>query len=121
MKRSTFILMLMSVIAGGGLFTLKYEVSELEDRLTTLQLATNAHHQEIHMLRAEWAYLNRPTRLDELGRRFLLLEPTKANQIITFREIPFRSQINRKLTTGSTVPPAADRDPPPKLTFLRVP
>lgn len=121
MKRSTLILMLMAVLAGAGLFTLKFEVSELEDRLATLSLTTNTHYRELHVLRAEWAYLNRPTRLEELGRRLLSLEPTKANQTINISEIPLRQQPNRRLTKGSTVPPAADHDPPPKLTFLRVP
>ena len=121
MKYSTLILMLMAVLAGVGLFTLKYEVSDLEDQLANLRLATKTHHQEIHVLRAEWAYLNRPTRLKDLGSRLLFLEPTKANQTIGIKDIPYLPLPDQRLTTGNTVPPAADRDPPPKITFLRVP
>ena len=121
MKCSTLILMLMAVLAGVGLFTLKYEVSDLEDKLAKLRLATKTHHQEIHVLRAEWAYLNRPTRLKDLGSRLLFLEPTKATQTIGIEDIPYLTLPHQKLSKGNTVPPAADRDPPPKITFLRVP
>ena len=113
--------MSMAVVAGVGLFTLKYDVSESEELLATLRLETNTYNQEIHILKAEWAYLNRPDRLDKLGRRFLVLEPTLANQTIAIEDIPFRPRPNLGLNPGNTVPPAADRDPPPKLTFLRVP
>jgi len=113
--------MSMAVVAGVGLFTLKYDVSESEEWLATLRLETNAHNQEIHVLKAEWAYLNRPDRLDELGGRLLVLEPPLATQTIAIDDIPFRPQPNLGLNPGNTVPPAADRDPPPKLTFLRVP
>ena len=111
----------MAVVAAVGLFTLKYDVSESEEWLAKLRLETSAHSQEIHVLKAEWAYLNRPERLDELGRRLLVLEPTLATQTIAIEDIPFRPRPNQGLNPGNTVPPAADRDPPPKLTSLRVP
>ena len=120
-KRSTLIWMSIAVVAGVGLFTLKYDVSESEELLAKLRLETNTHNQEIHVLKAEWAYLNRPDRLDKLGRRFLVLEPTLATQTIAIEDIPFRPRPNPGLNPGNTVPPAADRDPPQKLTFLRVP
>ena len=121
MKCSTLILMLMAVIAGVGLFTLKHEVSDLEDKLANLRLETKTHHQEIHVLKAEWAYLNRPTRLKDLGSRLLFLQPPGANQTIDIKDIPYLTLPNQRLTIGNTVPPAADRDSPPKITFLRVP
>ena len=43
-----------------------YETRQAEREVAALEQAVGARHQELSMLRAEWAYLNRPDRLHEL-------------------------------------------------------
>ena len=44
-----------------------YETRTLERQVARLEREIGARHQELAMLRAEWAYLNRPDRLHELA------------------------------------------------------
>ncbi len=44
-----------------------YETRQTEREVARLERAVGARHQELSMLRAEWAYLNRPDRLHELA------------------------------------------------------
>ncbi len=120
-KRSTLVWMMLAVFAGIGLFILKYDVSEMEDRLAALQRETRGHLEAIHVLKAEWSYLNQPARLDDLGQRLLSLEPVDADQSVAIGDIPFRPEVGLVAAPGVSAPPAADRDPPPKITFTRVP
>lgn len=43
-----------------------YETRQTEREVARLERIVGARHQELSMLRAEWAYLNRPDRLHEL-------------------------------------------------------
>ena len=42
------------------------------------------------MLRAEWSYLNEPTRLAELTRRHMALAPLAASQMVRIEDLPLR-------------------------------
>jgi len=57
-----------------GLFLVKHQVRGLEAQLSRLNESILDDQQAIHVLRAEWSYLNQPARLDDLGRRLLHLE-----------------------------------------------
>ena len=66
-----------------GLFQIKLAVQNLEGRLMTLDRALLKSETEIHVLRAEWAYLNLPERLARLAARYLDLAPLRAEQIVS--------------------------------------
>ena len=73
--------------------------------------------EAVHVLKAEWSYLNQPARLEDLGRRLLNLEPVKATQTISIEDIPFRPVgAGNGVATNSSLtihhPPAADQVPP---------
>ena len=104
--------MLLAVAAGLGLFVLKYEVQAMEERLVAINDSTRRDLEAIHVLKAEWNYLNRPARLEELGGRLLSLQPVTAAQSVSIDDIPLRPEIMR-----GTTPPADDL--PPLLTTLR--
>lgn len=76
-----------------GLFHLKYEVISLEKRLASAKRATQAHQEAIGILHAEWTYLSRPKRLNDLLRKRVDLMPITRRQITTF------NRLERKLAT----------------------
>ena len=88
---------------GFGLYHLKNEVQSQEDELFRVNRTILAEQEAIHVLRAEWSYLNQPARLQALATRHLDLQPTKPSQLGTIASLP-------------PLPP-----PPPALAALPVP
>ncbi len=70
-----------------GLFLVKQQVRALETRLGQLNESILDDQQAIHVLRADWSYLNQPSRLDDLGRRLLHLEPRDGAGIISIEAL----------------------------------
>lgn len=100
--RATLLWMLLAVCAGLGLFVVKYEVQSMEERLVAIHERTLQDLESVHVLQAEWSYLNRPARLETLGRRLLDLGPVAATQSVSIRDIPFRPD-----GANEAAPPAA--------------
>lgn len=73
---------------GYGLYHLKNEVQALEDELFRVNRTILAEQEQIHVLRAEWSYLNQPARLQALASRHLDLQPTKPSQLGTIANLP---------------------------------
>lgn len=91
MIRSATVLWIgLALCLGAGLFQVKHEVQVLEEELAHLNRAILADQEAIHVLRAEWAYLNRPERLEALSRRYLEIAPLAAAQLITIDSLPLR-------------------------------
>ena len=73
-----------------GLFQLKYAVQAREDELARLNRELLASEQTVHVLHAEWSYLNRPERLAALAARHLDLAPMAPGQIGAIDSLPVR-------------------------------
>lgn len=79
---------------GVGVFHLKYTVQAQEKELRKIRADISRNLDVIHVLKAEWSYLNDPTRLADLTRRHIDLAPITATQIIDITKIPFRPSEN---------------------------
>lgn len=90
-RPTTLILFALSIVAGGVLFGVAFEVSALEDRLIVLNEEITRDRDAIHVLRAEWSYLNQPERLEGLSRRYLELQPLEGDQFSVFAALPLRA------------------------------
>lgn len=88
--RGTVLWIALAVAAGVGLFQVSYRVQSLEEELTQVNRQILHEREAIHVLRAEWSYLNEPTRLAELTRRHLPLAPLQATQMIRIEDLPLR-------------------------------
>ncbi|MGE0716452.1 MAG: hypothetical protein AB7P02_13505 [Alphaproteobacteria bacterium] len=77
---------------GYGVFQVKYEVQEMESRLVHLNRAILDDQQAIHVLKAEWSFLNQPARLEQFARRHLDLAPIGAGQLGRIEDIPLRPE-----------------------------
>lgn len=89
--RSTFLWLALAAIVGFGLFHVKYKVQALEEELLRLNAAILKEQRQIHVLEAEWSYLNQPSRLEELAARHLDLAAAGASQIGTIADLPLRA------------------------------
>ncbi len=86
------------------LFALKYEVQGLERELQMVNRQILADQEALHILNAEWSYLNRPSRLSGLVRRHLDLVEVKSEQIRNIDTIPVRPVPAIKPTPPGTAP-----------------
>ena len=89
-RRATLILFALAVVAGGVLFGIAFEVSALEERLAVLNKQITKDRDSIHVLRAEWSYLNQPERLHGLNQRYLDLQPLDGGQLSEIAALPVR-------------------------------
>ena len=110
-KRATLVWLLLAACAGAGLFILKYEVQALEERLAAINHDVLDDLDAIHVLKAEWAYLNQPARLEDLGRRLLDMEPVDSDQTTTIDQIPFRRTPGAEPKAPEPKPPAPEAAP----------
>ena len=81
MRQTTILALSLAAIMAVALFYLKYEVTDLEAELDTLNNAIVSDREAIHVLKAEWSHLNDVDRLKDLADRYLYLEPTDPAQI----------------------------------------
>lgn len=71
-------------------FQISDEVKGLEQELKRVQ-GDMLHDQEaIHVLEAEWSYLNRPAQIADLASRHLELRPLAAQQFGRLEDLPHR-------------------------------
>lgn len=99
-KRSSFLrhtTVLFLVLAGGismVLFSVKYQVHDLEDEHKRLVRELDDERRALHVLRAEWATLNDPARIRTLAQDHLGLGPVAPAQVLAaegVRAIPARA------------------------------
>jgi cell division protein FtsL len=79
------------IVAALGLFHVKYQVQRLEEELGLKHQSILEHREAIHVLKAEWSYLNRPARVSDLARRHLGLAPLVGAQVVRLEDLPKRA------------------------------
>ena len=97
-----------------GLFTVKYKVQDLEERIDRTNQKIIESQQATHILRVEWAHLNEAERVERLAAKYLLLEPASVNQVIRLDSLKTTSSPPRRdpplpspPRTGNDVPSSA--------------
>jgi len=88
MRAATLLWAAMAAVSGTGLFLLKYQVQAEERHLRELRKDIAGSEQAIHVLKAEWSYLNDPVRLREQAERHLGMRPMRPMQIVEISSIP---------------------------------
>src|SRR3546814_20509050 len=70
------------------LFQIKQEVRVLEEQVADTRRTILEDQEAVHVLEAEWSYLNSPARIGALAERHLDLAPIPAERIIGFDDLP---------------------------------
>ncbi len=91
-------------------YSIKYDTILHAEKIVKLKHEIEREQDEIDMLRAEWAHLTRPERIEELARKFLDLQPSTLSQIVRADALPSKGPridgIGNELTSLGLVEPA---------------
>ena len=127
------ILNVLSVVAllGCALYAyrIKYETIYYAEQLVKMKHAIEREHDSIGVLRAEWAHLTRPERIQALAAKHLDLQQISLRQIVKANDLPVKAAkfdaIGRKLETlglgEPTNTPAAGNDAPTSTPAAKPP
>jgi cell division protein FtsL len=69
-------------------FQLSYKVQQTDDNITRLRHQLRQEQQALHVLGAEWAYINRPERLKALAEQYTGMQPATQSSLIAISAIP---------------------------------
>ena len=104
----TILWVCLAGVVGVGLFFVKHEVSDLETRLAGVTHDIQSNEEEVHVLQAEWSYLNDPARLRELAEKHLGMRPIAPTQIATLDTLPGDSAVSAFASAEARGGAAAD-------------
>lgn len=80
--RITSLIYLIGFTAGAfGLYMVKFSVENLQREVKSVEQQLAHEKESLHLLNAEWAYLNRPERLRGLADQHLALVPLDSRRI----------------------------------------
>jgi cell division protein FtsL len=85
MRYTTLLFLLLAGAISVALFSVKYQVQDLEEDLGSLSRSIIMERQSIHVLNAEWSHLNNPERLGHLARWHLGMLPIEPTQMTNFK------------------------------------
>ena len=99
----TLLWMVVIVIAMFGLYQVKYKVQALQVEVAETERKLTEAREALHVVSAEWAYLNRPERLQYLSKKYLSLVSVDQRKIGQVAAIPFSSQTLAKRDESRTL------------------
>ena len=113
--------MAIAALVGSAIYaySIKYETIFHAEEIAKLHYDIKGTHDSIDMLRAEWAHLARPERIETLADKFLDLQPPALTQLVRIEALPEKVQkvdtIGRKLESlGLAEPTNTPQDPSAK-------
>jgi cell division protein FtsL len=78
------------VLAAADVYKIKYESTLQAEKVAKLRTEMRREQDAIALLRAEWAKLDRPDRLQELAQRHLTLKPIESRHYDRLDRLPER-------------------------------
>jgi len=107
--RTTALCILLAAGGGSALFFVTDEVRERERVYAQLQHKIVATREATHVLRAEWAYLNRLERIREVSATHLKLGPVGPERIVRLEDLPKRPAPAEERIAENQVPATQPR------------
>jgi hypothetical protein len=121
----TFVCMLLAGGSGVYLYQVKHRTRMLELQIDSTVHDTGKIREQVGLLRAEWAFLNDPARLQDLAGQQLALKPVDSRQFVPMAELdrhlppvppppaPAPPAPDVADSTAQPAPPAAPQPPVP--------
>ena len=91
-----FALIALFAVMATGMFVIKNKVISLENELERINAQIRDDQNALHVLKAEWTYLNDPARIRNLSENHVHMKPLRGEQIISFSAIPFKANRSGK-------------------------
>ena len=92
MRLLHFIVVASLVVAAVHVYKIKFESAVQAERVAKLGVEIRHEHERVASLRAEWAQLDNPARIQALAQRFLALKPLDPAQIEGLDHLPERTE-----------------------------
>ena len=111
LKPAFFLSFIILGVIAFVLFEVEYRVDSLRSQFSEVNHQLLADREAIHVLKAEWSYLNQPERLKKLSSRYLALEsvsselPEANKSVMTLRPVRaanVKGVMNRSAAAVST-------------------
>lgn len=99
-RLGTFVWLGILTLIGVGLYQVELGVLAKEAELKQINRQIDANRDATHVLEAEWSYLNDPTRLADLARRYTDLAPATPSQIAGFDRLQPRPPAGQPFERG---------------------
>ena len=90
MRLLNFCVLVLLLLAAGYVYEIKYESTLRAERVAKMRNDVRRERDAIAALRAEWAQLENPARLQGLVRRHLTLGPSQSHQFDSLDQLPER-------------------------------
>lgn len=101
MRPISVIWVILIVCAASLLYSVKYQVQEMDQEIHSLRAQIRNEKKALHVLSAEWSYQSRPERLSMLVKKHLTVTPVASTQMADVAEIPFPQEEEVQIVDGS--------------------
>lgn len=108
-RLSTFIFIIMIVVGAFMLYSVKYRVQDLRAQVVDTERELKAEKEMLHVVAAEWAYLNRPERLQSLANKYITSSRVTVDQVAEIEAIPFPTHMEASAVPEEGIRPAPVR------------
>jgi cell division protein FtsL len=78
------------IVAAAYVYKIKFESTRQAEQVAKLRSEIRKDRDTIAILRAEWARLDRPDRIEDLAKRHLKLQPVRVTQFDHLNNLPER-------------------------------
>lgn len=87
-RRATTLFLLIACVLTVVLYNMENQVEGFQTEIRNLNRQIVEDRKAIHVLKAEWSYLNDPERLKKLAEHHLDLKPVEPGQIGSLADLP---------------------------------
>jgi cell division protein FtsL len=92
LRVSPFISTMLLAAAALGLYLVKYQVQSVRNEVMAIERNLAAEREALALLQAEWAFLNRPERLETLATQYLKITTPDSRMVMEWQDVPMRAQ-----------------------------
>lgn len=94
-RAMTFIGLFLTIVIGAGTYWVSHEVERLEKQYAVIQSDILTEQETIHVLDAEWSYLNSPQRVETLANTYLKLDQITPLQMASINDLPENADLHQ--------------------------